>query len=334
MSILLRTHKMLWGRSGNTCAFPNCKKELVMDISETDDISIIGEEAHIVSRETNGPRGISPLSEEQRDKFGNLILMCSIHHKIIDDNPETYSVELLHKYKNAHENWVKQALNMNVTKQQEDEVYASYVDEILALLDVENYNAWTSYLLSGDQPRLDVEQYERLRKLLHYIISRVWYKRYPELESAIFNLKNVLNDLLKVFDEYAERVRNDEVLLTRKFYKIDRWDEELYHSLHKKYMYHVDLVLDMTMELTRSVNYIFEKVRKCLFPSFRIKEGLLLIQMGPFMDFSWRTYAVQYKQEEKIETPYPGLKKFMEIRAERDHTWGEGISEDYFPLIF
>lgn len=80
MSIQLKTHKMLWGRSGNICAFPDCKKELVMDISETDDISVVGEEAHIVAREAEGPRGNSPLTPEQRDKYDNLILMCSIHH--------------------------------------------------------------------------------------------------------------------------------------------------------------------------------------------------------------------------------------------------------------
>ncbi len=51
---------MLWGRSGNMCAFPECKKELVMDESETDDPSVIGEEAHIVGRKQTGPRGDQP----------------------------------------------------------------------------------------------------------------------------------------------------------------------------------------------------------------------------------------------------------------------------------
>lgn len=56
MTISLKTHKMLWGRSGNICAFPDCKKELVMDESETDDPSLIGEEAHIVAQKENGPQ--------------------------------------------------------------------------------------------------------------------------------------------------------------------------------------------------------------------------------------------------------------------------------------
>lgn len=325
---------MLWGRSGNLCAFPDCKKELVMDISETDDISVVGEEAHIVAREEDGPRGVSPLTPEQRDKYDNLILMCSIHHKVIDDHPNIYLVELLHEYKKNHESWVKQNLKLDNVKQREDEVYSSYIDEFLKRADIENYRAWTSHLLSGDRPKMSREQYDKLRELIDYIISRVWFKRYPELESAFLNFKNVLNDLLKVFDEHAENVGNGEQIWTKKFYKIDRWDAELYENLHGKYMYHVELIDDLTFELTRAANYLFDKVRQQLVPSFRIKEGVLLIEAGPFIDMSWRKYKVEYKIEERIDFPYPGLRKFMEIRDRRDRCRGTGVSEDYFPPVF
>lgn len=335
MSIQIKTHKMLWGCSGNLCAFPDCKKELVMDISETDDISVVGEEAHIVAREQYGPRGVSHLTSEQRDKYDNLILMCSIHHKVIDDHPDTYPSVLLHEYKKKHENWVKQNLILDTVKQREDEVYASYIDDFLKLIDIENYKAWTSWLLSSDYPKMSKEQYDKLQELIDYIISRVWYKRYPELENALLNFKNVLNDLLNVFDKYAEtNTRNEEQICTRKFYKIDSWDNELYHSLLSKYMYHVNLVIDLTVELTRAINYLFDKVRLQLLPSFRIKEGVLLIEIGPFMDMSWRKYRVEYKQEERIDIPYPGLRKFMEMRSNRDISWGKGYSEDYFLRTF
>lgn len=334
MGIQLKSHKMLWGRSGNICAFPDCKKELVMDISETDDMSVVGEEAHIVAREPDGPRGDSPLSSEQRDKYGNLILMCSIHHKIIDDHPKIYPVELLHEYKRNHENWVRQNLRLDSVKQREDEVYASYIDDFLRLADIDNFKGWTSYLLASDHPRMRKERYDQLRDLINYIISRIWYKRYPELESALLNFKNVLNDLLKVFDEHSEEIRNGEELWTRKFYKIDRWDPELYEELHKKYMYHSKLIDDLTLELTRAANYVFDKVRQHIVPSFRISEGVLLVEVGPFMDMTWRTFRVEYKSTERTEFPYPGLRKFMEIRNERDISWGTGVSDDYFPPSF
>jgi len=53
MTISLKTHKMLWGRFGNGCAFPECKNILIEGKTDTDNESLIGEVAHIV---LNTPR--------------------------------------------------------------------------------------------------------------------------------------------------------------------------------------------------------------------------------------------------------------------------------------
>lgn len=257
--------------------------------------------------------------------------MCSIHHKVIDDHPDTYPVELLNQYKKRHEDWVSQNLKLDKVKQKDDEIYASYIDEFIRLADIENYKGWTSWLLSSDHPQMSKEQYDRLRELITYILSRVWFDRYPELENSIKNFNNVLNDLLKVFDQHAETTGDGTEYWTRKFYKIDRWDVELYDKLLKKYEFHTKLIDDLTMELTRAANYVFDKVRQDLVSGFRIKEGVLLVEVGPFMDFSWRTYRAEYRGTERTDRPYPGLREFMTIRDSRDFNWGTGISEDYFP---
>ena len=310
MSITIKIHKMLWGRSGNICAFPNCKKELVMDETETDDSSIIGEEAHIVSQKTDGPRGVSVLTPEQRDRYDNLILLCSIHHKLIDDQPNFYSIEKLKEIKKTHENWIKSSLIVDYQKQRDDEIYSTYLDKIIALANVENWKAWTSYLYGGGHARMDKDQYDNLRALVVYILSRVWSGRYPQLEASIQNLKNVTNDFLKVFDEHAEEVGNNGIW-TKKFYKINEWNKELYEKLHEKYIYHVQLVLDLTCELTRAMNYLFDNVRLSLLPSYRLEEGVLLIEDGPSINMTWVTVRLEYKKEERIALPYPGLKTFM-----------------------
>lgn len=64
MSISLKTHKMLWGRAGSKCAFTGCRKDLVVDATETDDESVVGEECHIIARKSDGARGVSDLTEE------------------------------------------------------------------------------------------------------------------------------------------------------------------------------------------------------------------------------------------------------------------------------
>jgi hypothetical protein len=334
MGISLKTHKMLWSRSGNQCAFPDCKAELVADISETDDPSVVGEEAHIVAKEEGGPRGISTLSGEQRDKYENLILLCRNHHKVIDDQPEFYPIEWLKDRKKDHVDWVKQNLSIDVKKQREDEIYASYIDELINLIDIENYIGWMSGLQGCADPSMSEEQYLNLKKLTRFLISRVWFNRYPDLENALLNFKNVLNDLLNVFEKHSEKQKDSEMILTIKFYRLNFWDEELYRKLLNKYNFHIDLIDDLISELTRAINYVFDKVREYLFPSFRISEGVLLVEFGPFSDLKTRTYRLEYRGLERIDFPYPGLRKFMDIRSTRDVCWGSGDSVDYSPHTF
>ncbi len=105
-----KTHKMLWGRAASLCAFPGCRRELVIDGNTVDSASLVGQECHIVAKEPDGPRGDSPLTSKQRDEYDNLILLCNIYHKLIDDQPNTYTVECLKAIKAAHEQWVRELL--------------------------------------------------------------------------------------------------------------------------------------------------------------------------------------------------------------------------------
>ena len=339
MGISLKTHKILWGKSGNKCSFPGCRLDLVMDESETDDPSVIGEEAHIVAKKEKGARGISELTLEQRDKYNNLILLCSVHHKLIDDQENKYTVDVIHGYKNQHEKWVNENLSIDKIKERNDLVYAGYVDTIIELADINSWKGWTSFVFGGGSPSIKNTTIGKLRKLIEFILSRVWPKSYSELEIAIINFKNVANDFLLVFNEYAEndmslRVEGEEYMVcTEKFYKIQEWDTKRYNRLLNKYEYHCLLVEDLLLEMTRALNYIFDLVRLYLYPSFRINEGVLLIEIGPFIDMTWRTYRTEYKHEE-LEILYPGLRSFMELRESRDQSRGKGISEDYFPKVY
>ncbi len=347
MGISLKTHKLLWGRSGNRCAFPDCRHELIADETETDDESVIGDEAHVVAKNNDGPRGESDMSTEERDKYDNLILLCRIHHKIIDDQYLHYTVEKLKEMKITHEKWVKESLYLDKDQQKDDLAYASYFDEIIKMFDFENWNAWTSSLVSGD-PKIRYKRLKTLEKTPDFIVSRFWPNRHIELEDSFFNLKNVLNDLLKVFHEYADaksldkaeqKAENnsdsDYVVHTERFYRISEWNPELYRDLLKQYEYHVALLEDLTLELTRAANFVSEKIRRFIYPMFREKEGKLLITSGPDMDFSWKTYKVEYRPEEKAEAhPYHGLKAFMSERENRDFNVGEGVSKIYLPERF
>ena len=103
---------MLWANSGGRCAI--CHTELVMKIIGSNKQSIIGEECHIVAQNINGARGISVLTAAQKDSYDNLILLCNIHHKIVDDHPDIYTVQKLNAVKAVHEKWVFEKLSPTV----------------------------------------------------------------------------------------------------------------------------------------------------------------------------------------------------------------------------
>src|SRR5690606_36034013 len=114
---------------------------------ETDDESLVGEACHIVASSPEGPRGQSPMTQEQRDKLANLILLCNVHHKQVDDQPNVFSVERLIDIKAAHEEWVRTQLNFDVQKQRDDEVYAGFVEEWANQICLNEWTNWASDFL-------------------------------------------------------------------------------------------------------------------------------------------------------------------------------------------
>jgi hypothetical protein len=73
----------------------------------------IGDVAHIVAEEEDGPRGVSPLSLEERNSEPNLVLLCKPHHKQVDDDESTYTVNFLTQTKVSHEKWLSSSLSIS-----------------------------------------------------------------------------------------------------------------------------------------------------------------------------------------------------------------------------
>lgn len=104
MAITDKTRKVLWGRSGNRCAI--CRQRLVVDETSVDAESVVGDECHINSGAPGGPRFDAAVEPQQIDDLSNLLLLCRVHHKMVDDQFETYTTDLLRSIKSNHERWV------------------------------------------------------------------------------------------------------------------------------------------------------------------------------------------------------------------------------------
>jgi hypothetical protein len=108
MAVADRTRKLLWGRSANRCAI--CKRELAVDATSRDQEALIGEECHIASPTRGGPRHDPSLPASEIDAYHNLILLCRVDHRVVDEQPRTYNADALRGIKAAHERWVSNSL--------------------------------------------------------------------------------------------------------------------------------------------------------------------------------------------------------------------------------
>jgi len=109
MPISDKNRKIIWGKSGSRCAL--CKAHIVMEPIETDKESVVGDECHIVSKKSGGPRYRENYPVGEHDFPNNIILLCKTHHKQVDDQSETFSESLLKEIKQNHETWVNEKLS-------------------------------------------------------------------------------------------------------------------------------------------------------------------------------------------------------------------------------
>ncbi len=259
VAVSLKTHKMLWGRAASRCSVADCRRLLYREATESDSESLIGEACHIVAASPQGPRGDPLLPDDQMDEYQNLILLCAVHHKVVDDQPGKYSVQYLKEIKKSHEDWVMQSLSdYDPLQQKNPERYASYVDEWISRVDLENWRAWTSHLLAPD-PRIDQKRFTHLTATRDWLLSPVWPDSHPRLREALTNFRNVLNDFLLTFRAHAQPFGEDSYI-TEAFYRIREWDPERYQKLLQRYEEHVDLIADLVLELTRAANFVCDQV--------------------------------------------------------------------------
>jgi hypothetical protein len=91
------TLKLLYVRSGNECAFPDCNHPIF-----NDDGLYIAQLCHINAANIGGQRYDDSQSDEERRATDNLMFMCHRHHKETDDE-KIYTTEKLRKLKYNHE---------------------------------------------------------------------------------------------------------------------------------------------------------------------------------------------------------------------------------------
>lgn len=93
------TIKRLFAVCGNQCAFPRCSVSLV----DPSGGKVTAKICHIKGRKPGSARYDPDQTDEERHAFDNLLILCPIHHDVVDDDPDSYSVDRLRQIKAAHE---------------------------------------------------------------------------------------------------------------------------------------------------------------------------------------------------------------------------------------
>lgn len=95
VNITATDERLLFAESGGYCARRG--EYLFEDLGNRR--VTVGQLAHIIAANAAGPRGESSLTDEERAKPDNIVLLCANCHLVVDQAPEEFPVELLRRWK-------------------------------------------------------------------------------------------------------------------------------------------------------------------------------------------------------------------------------------------
>lgn len=102
---------ILIGKSAGRCEFRGCNKSVIQE-DLTQSQKNLSNFAHIIAERPNGPRGDEVLSDKLKNDVSNLMVLCRDHHKLIDDDVETYTVDVLKEMKKEYEEYIEKLLKI------------------------------------------------------------------------------------------------------------------------------------------------------------------------------------------------------------------------------
>jgi len=201
----VKTLKQLFGLSRNRCAFPKCDVALVMDDTNV----VIGELCHIKARRPEGPRYDDTQTDGDRNGFDNLVLMCPIHHKVIDEDEESYTFERLAQIKKTHEAGVVSAEDHDNVRLQFDQLLDQRIRLIIEHEKVRLEQPKSNELTSGAFAL--AQKLANQRK--HQDKRANWFNSHEGLVQTIDSVNQILNGVLKRYQDEVDNLTTLEIKL-------------------------------------------------------------------------------------------------------------------------
>lgn len=191
--------------------------------------------------------------------------------------------------------------------------YIPVFEKILSFLDMPNYPFWTFNWAMAGTSKISVSTYRSLEELNTFLQRISYHQGYDMYDNLLKNLGSLVTDYLYLCDEHLEDFGSEEYTIERFYKKIPNNPD--YVSQLNEFNEYCWLICDMTLELTRLLNLILERIRQRV-PDYHIDEGVFVI------DSIAREKTV-YCDKEKSDSPYPGLNKFVQIRSARNYCYSK-----------
>jgi hypothetical protein len=97
-TIPTNVERELWGSSGHHCSNHACRANLLVPLRDRS-VSI-GEMAHVIAASEAGPRGApDDARPAETETFENLLLLCPACHKVVDEAPDEFPIDMLRQWK-------------------------------------------------------------------------------------------------------------------------------------------------------------------------------------------------------------------------------------------
>jgi hypothetical protein len=104
------TKKKLGHRAGWCCSNPRCQRPTSGPSEASKGITNVGVAAHITAASPEGPRYDASLTLEERVSIANGVWLCQKCGKAVDDDPVTYTCQLLRDWKSEAERRARLAI--------------------------------------------------------------------------------------------------------------------------------------------------------------------------------------------------------------------------------
>jgi hypothetical protein len=304
--------KLLWGRSANRCSI--CRIELSQDKKSVHASLTLGEQAHIVGEKDDAARGKSILSDEQRNSYHNIILLCPNHHTEIDKNEEDWPVERLHLLKSQHELWVRETLGDTSDPRLLAQQLAAttVIDLAVNLCDMENWKIWASNALTPS-PRLPEDFPDRVFRFRQRIAAAIWPLEYEELKRATLTLSILIHQASRKFMEHAEEKNG--FYLAHRFYHGNGYNPHFDEDV-VKFENWLDEFYSLIKNATRAANWFADVVRRDINPMFFVEKGKFLVVEGLFTDLYTYASVPEFEEVEKALLPNSFFSKHSPLSSE------------------